>query len=62
VGGVNGGRQKQRVLELLDETLELLSKLIASPSLGDEHSWNRYYVELAYARVEEARKLVRGGK
>jgi hypothetical protein len=60
---VNAGRQRQRVLELLDEALEYLGKLAASSSLGDERSWNRYYVELAYSRVEEARKLVaRGGR
>ena len=55
--------RQQRVLELLDETLDILDQLIASPSLGDEHSWSRYYAELARARVEEARALVaRGGK
>ena len=59
---MNTGRQRQRVLELLDEALDLLGKLAATSSIGDEHSWNRYYLELAYARVEEARKLVRGGK
>jgi cellulase/cellobiase CelA1 len=59
---MNAGKQKQRVLELLDEALDALNKLVASPSLGDEHSWNRYFAELAYARVEEARALVaRGG-
>jgi cellulase/cellobiase CelA1 len=59
---VNAGRQRQRVLELLNEALEALDRLIASPSLSDEHSWNRYFAELAYARVEEARALVaRGG-
>jgi cellulase/cellobiase CelA1 len=59
---VNAGRQRQRVLELLDEALDALNKLVGSPSLGDEHSWNRYFAELAYARVEEARALVaRGG-
>jgi hypothetical protein len=59
---VNAGRQRQRVLELLDEALDALDRLIGSPSLGDEHSWNRYYAELAYARVEEARKLAGEGE
>jgi len=59
---VNAGRQRQRVLELLDEALEALDRLLAERSLGDEHSWSRYFAELAYARVEEARKLAaRGG-
>jgi dTDP-4-amino-4,6-dideoxygalactose transaminase len=59
---VNAGRQRQRVLELLDEALDALDRLIASPSLGDEHSWSRYFAELARSRVEEARALVaRGG-
>jgi hypothetical protein len=59
---VKANRQ-QRILELLDETLDILDRLLAERSLGDEHSWNRYYAELARARVEEARALVaRGGK
>ena len=59
---MNAGRQRQRVLELLDEALDALDRLLAERSLGDEHSWNRYYAELAFARIEEARKLVaRGG-
>jgi hypothetical protein len=46
----------------LDEALDALDRLLAERSLGDEHSWSRYYAELAYARVEEARALVaRGG-
>jgi hypothetical protein len=59
---VNTGRQRQRVLELLDEALDALDRLLAERSLGDEHGWNRYYAELAFTCVEEARKLVaRGG-
>ena len=59
---MNAGRQRQRVLELLDEALDALDRLIGSPSLGDEHSWNRYFAELARSRIEEARALVaRGG-
>ncbi len=46
----------------MDEALDALDRLLAERSLGDEHSWSRYYAELAYARVEEARALVaRGG-
>ena len=46
----------------MNEALDALDRLLAERSLGDEHSWNRYYAELAFTCVEEARKLVaRGG-